>query len=285
MKNNKNNKNVLNQFLEKVKSNKKYKTISEDIVLEEIKKYLKRNTNLKLEQQINKKSISEIRKQLHLLYSSFQTKKKKKIKDYFNQLKQSKSKKELIEITNKLLSTTLSTKERLECYNQIYKQIFKITNKPKTIIDLGAGFNIFSFPYMGLNKLTYYSYDINKEDIKLINQYIDIIKPRGLSGKAEILNIKDIKQLQKLPKSDIIFLFKVIDIIDKKDHKPSEQLITYLFKQKKAKNIVISFATRTITRRKMNFPIRKWFELMLKRNNLKFKTIKTSNEIFYITYR
>jgi len=80
--------------------------------------------------------------------------------------------------------------------------------------------------------------------------------------------------------SDVIFLFKVIDIIDKKNHKHSEQLIKQLLQ--KTKFIVASFATKTITRKNMNFPNRKWFELMLNRNSIKFKNIKTDNEIYYI---
>ena len=32
----------------------------------------------------------------------------------------------------------------------------------------------------------------------------------------------------------------------------------------------------------MNKPKRKWFELMLERNNLKFKKFKTDNEVFYV---
>jgi hypothetical protein len=32
----------------------------------------------------------------------------------------------------------------------------------------------------------------------------------------------------------------------------------------------------------MNFPNRKWFELMLERNSLKFQIITTDNEIFYV---
>ncbi len=282
MKNKKIHKNILIKLLKKVKQNKKYNSISDEIVLDEIQKYLNENLEIGPITSINKQTISEIRKQLHFSYSSFQTKKKRKISKYLEELKQAKTKKQILEITNPLLSTTLSTKERINSYLEIYKKIFNITNKPKIITDLGAGFNIFSFPYMNLDKLTYYSYDIDKEDIKLINQYLDILN-NNLSGKAAILNLRNLKEISSLPSSDIIFLFKTIDILDKpnKNHKSSEGLIKYLL-ENKTDYIVASFATKTITRKKMNFPTRKWFELMLKRNNLKFQTIRTDNEIFYV---
>lgn len=267
--------NIIQELLEKVKSNKKYQSISDEIVLNEIKNYLEKNPIDK----ITKENISEIRNQLHKSYSSFQTKKKNKIKKYLEELKQNPNN---LDITNKLLSVTLSTKERLPYYKEIYKQIFEITGTPKSITDLGAGFNIFSFPLMHLNNLTYYSYDIDEEDIIIINDYIKIMKKNGLIGEAKILDLRNKEKISHLPYIDVIFLFKLIDIIDKENHKPGEELIKQL--TKKTRYIVASFATKTITRKKMNYPNRKWFELMLNRLNLDFKKFNTDNEVFYIIY-
>lgn len=264
------NNSIIQELLSKVKSNKKYSSISDEIVLNEINSYLKKN-QIKDLSNISKSDISEIRKSLHRLYSSYQTKHKNKIQDYLNELD-----------TNSLLSTTLSTKERLQDYEDLYKKIFNITGKPKIITDLGSGFNVFSFPFMNLNELTYYSYDINEKDIDYLNQYYEIMKSRGLRGKAEILNSQNLEKIRNIPKSEIIFMFKLIDLIDKKHKKTSEELINYLLKNNKTKFIVASFATATLTRKPMNLPKRKGFELMLERIGLKFQTIKTKNEIFYI---
>lgn len=277
---------MLQEILRQVKENKKYKTITDSVVKKEIQDYLKSNKIKK----ITKQDIKNIRSKLHKIYSSFQTKKKNKKYIYINNLKKLlynknpsyKNIKDIEEINNNLLSITISTKERIKDYKEIYKQIFKITGKPKTIVDLGSGLNPLSYPYMNLKKLNYYSYDIDEEDIKFFNEYFKIMKTKGLNGKASIINLKDLKEISNLPSSDIIFLFKVIDIINQseKDYKLSEELIKILLT--KSKYIVASFATKTITRKKMNYPNRKWFELMLKRNNLKFQTINISNEIFYV---
>lgn len=269
---------LINNFLIEIKKNKKYSSISDEIIVGEIKNYINKN-KIKDTNNVTKGDIKEIRNRLHKSYASFQTKKKNKINIYLEELKKDLSNPA---ITNKLLSIALSTKERINDYSSIYNLIFEITGKPKSIIDLGAGFNIFSFPLMNLPSLTYYSYDLNKEDINHINNYISIMKNKGLTGNANILDVRNKKQISNLPSSDILFMFKLLDIIDKENHKPSEELLTNLFKNKKAKFIVASFATKTLTRKKMNHPHRKWFELMLERNNLKFKKIKTYNEIFYI---
>ena len=54
-----------------------------------------------------------------------------------------------------------STKERLRYYPRLYEQIFKITGKPQTILDLGSGINPFSFNYMNLRNCHYYAYDLS----------------------------------------------------------------------------------------------------------------------------
>jgi 16S rRNA (guanine(1405)-N(7))-methyltransferase len=266
----------MQELIKTIKANKKYKSISDEIVLDEIKKYLKSKPSNSVKQ-----IVKDIRKELHLSYASFQTRKKSKRDDYLIELQ--KNPDALIDLTKKLLSITLSTKERLEDYRGLYQKIFTITRNPKTIIDLGCGLNPVSFPFMNLNSLVYYAFDIDNEDIRFLNNYFEIMKQRGLEGKAEILNLNNKEKVSELPLADIIFLFKVIDIIDKKDHRPSEELINSLIK--KAKFIVASFATKTITRKKMNFPNRKWFELMLGRNNLRFKIIETDNEIFYAVFK
>ena len=265
----------INNLLTQVKSNKKYSSIADEIILQEINNYLNKNKITK----ISKQDIKEIRNSLHKSYASFQTRKKNKISIYLNELRNNSNNKQII---NRLLSTTLSTKERLDNYSDIYNQIFKITGLPKTIIDLGCGLNPFSYPLMNLDSLNYYAYDINQEDINNLNEYFKIMKTTGLNGKAAILDIRNLSKISSLPSSDIVFLFKVIDIIDKENHKPSEELIVKLINENKAKFIVASFATATLTRKPMNNPHRKWLELMLNRNNLNFQTIKTENEIFYV---
>ena len=262
----------IHQILQQVKSNKKYKSISNEIVLNEIKKYIKKNPN----ETLNKSMIKEIRKNLHRLYSTYSSKKNKRNK-LLEQLKINPNNKGII---NQILKTFISANERLEDYQNVYKNIFEITGKPKSIIDLGCGLNPLSFSFMNLNQLNYYAYDIDEEDIKFINDYFNIIKSKGLNGKAQILDVRNQNSVSKLPTSDIIFMFKLIDLIDINNHKTSEELIKILIK--KTKFIVASFATKTITRKQMNFPNRKWFELMLNRIKLKFQTFSIKNEIFYV---
>jgi 16S rRNA (guanine(1405)-N(7))-methyltransferase len=266
-------KGIIPDFLKQVKKNKKYSSIADEIILEEISNYLKKN---KIE-KITKQDIKEIRKNLHRIYSSYIRGKKSKRNKILEELKNSPDNLEMI---NRILATAVSTKERLDCYPKIYSEIFRLTIQPRTIMDIGCGLNPVSYLYMNLKELNYYAYDIDNEDIDFLNDFFQIQKPFGLNGKAQILNARNLKEISHLPSTDIVFLWKLIDLINTKNSKPSEELIKILIN--KTRFIVASFATRTIGGKPMNLPRRKGFELMLERNNLKFQTIKISNEIFYV---
>lgn len=264
--------NLKENLLFEIKKNKKYSTISDNIINEEIESYLKKN-NL---EKITKQDIKEIRKSLHRLYSSYLRGKKSKRNKLLDELSENSDNLDMIKT---ILMTAVSAKERINYYNEIYQKIFEITSTPKIIVDIGAGLNPISFPYMNLKKLDYYSYDIDNEDIYFLNEFFKIMAPYGVNGKAELINARNIKELEAIPNSDIIFLWKLLDLIDSKKFR-SEDIIKLLIK--KTKFIVASFATRTIGGKKMQFSNRIGFELMLKRLNLKFNSFKIPNEVFYI---
>ena len=170
-----------------------------------------------------------------------------------------------------------STKERLLFYSELYKKIFKIAGKPKSILDLGCGINPLSFVFMNLEKVNYHAYDINKDEIKLIDSFFKILNKKNKEIKA-IAQVKDITKL-KFPKTDIAFLFKITDILDKgKGHKKTEEII----KKIPAKHIIISFPTLTMSGKKMTAPRRKWMEWMCKRLRYEYQILEYSNELFYV---
>jgi len=261
-------------ILKEIKQSKKYKTLSEEVINEEIQKYLKRNPNH--ERYKDKKILKDIKTELHKIYGSFQTNSRGKREKYLEELKISPDN---IELAKKILLTNSSTKERLENYEEIYKKVFEITGKPTSILDLGCGLNPFSFLMMKLDKLDYYAYDIDNADISLLNDYFFNIKEK-ITGKAETINLAtmDESEIKNLPRVDVCFMFKLVDVLDRKDHKQSEKIISNL----NSNWIVVSFSKRTLTGQMMNFPYRGWIERMLERVGLEFKILDFENEVFYV---
>ena len=188
-----------------------------------------------------------------------------------------------MEITKTLLATTVSTKERLNYYESVYKHIFEITGDPSTIIDIGAGINPLSFPFMDLDFVNYHAYDIDEKDVTFLNEYFKIMREE-IDGCAEILDVRSAKT-EYFPHADIVFLFKVVDLLDTKKKKYSYELIRGLLESNKANYIIASFATKTLTRKKMNLQRRVGFEKALARLNFQWKDFSIENEIFYVIYR
>lgn len=256
----------MSSLLEEIKKSKKYKHISEDIINKHILIYKKKNP--KYEEFKEKRILKEIKAELHKIYGSFQLKSKRKREKFLE-------KGDLLSI----LKTNKSTKERLNDYDLLYKQIFDITGKPKKIIDLGSGINPVSYRYM-LVKAEYSAYDIDEEDVNFLNRFFNFM---NIKGKAEIMDISNLDNLANLPEADICFMFKVIDVIEKahgKGHKLAEKIIKILMK--KCKFIVVSFPLMTIGGDKMRHGYRGWVERMLMRNEIGFRVVRTYNEIFYI---
>jgi 16S rRNA (guanine(1405)-N(7))-methyltransferase len=251
-----------------IKSSKKYKDISEEIIKQEVENYLKKNP--KIDKRDEKIILKEIKSKLHRIHGGFRISAKKtedylQAEDYFG-----------------LLRTNRSTNERLDFYKEAYKEIFNITGTPRSILDLGCGLNPLSIIFMNLDltKINYYAHDINEAEIFIINRFF---KNKKIQGKAEILDLTSSENLQKLPKADICFMFKLLDILEEKGHKYAEELITKLIK--KSNFIVVSFATITLGGRKMEYAARGWIERMLDRVGLRFEKLEFNNEIFYVISR
>jgi 16S rRNA (guanine(1405)-N(7))-methyltransferase len=177
------------------------------------------------------------------------------------------------EIITHLLATHASTNERLPFYDKVYRQIFAITGKPETVLDIGCGLNPLSYPD---SDATYIGVDIDRNLCSAVDKYFGIA---GIEGECKIVDVKGMEQIRKLPKSDVAFVFKLLELIEKGEgHKLSELLIKAL----PAKWVVASFPTMTSSEKPMRQPRRAWIELMLKRLNYEYKTFSIPNEIFYI---
>jgi len=260
---------LLSDIIKKIKQKKQLQNLDDSIVKEQVKLYLKKNS---LTLNLNKKQFSNllktIRKKLHETYGVFQLNLKKRYL-YFEQLKQNPTS---LELHNKILSTNASTKERLPIYPTLYKKIFQLTIKPKSILDLSSGLNPFSYPYMKLKNIKYIATELTKKDCKFIQDYFKLKKIKGTTIKL------DLKKTKSFPKTDITFIFKTFHTLEKNSFKLAEEIL----KKIKSKYIIVSFPVKTISNKKMNFPYYPGFERLLKRLKLKYKKLLLKNELFFI---
>lgn len=170
---------------------------------------------------------------------------------------------------NELLMTHTSTSERMEFYPKLNDLLREL--KIKSILDLGCGLNPIA---LAKSEIKYYASDINKEELSLIEIFF---KKNKISGKVFICDLRKDDSFS-LPKADICLLFKVLDIIEKKSHKLAENIIL----KSPCKYLLISFATKKLSGKPMNFPERRWLELLINRLGYSYKTFSSNNEIFYL---
>ena len=246
-----------------------------------LERYLDKNPNLvqglfNPRSAVYKQTVKEVRSRLRRGYGVFRKERKSPLLSHLveSYLKSPLLKKS--ERLNNILSAHSSTKERLDFYPKLYGQLWEMSGKPLKILDLGCGINPFSIPLMGLSSMEYYAYDLSNVEVELLNKFFTLLqkksKIRGLAQAA------DITQEKSFPKVEVVFLFKMTDILDQgRGHKKSEQLIKSL----DCKWVVVSFPTLTMSGQRMNYPRRRWIELMVKRLGYEYKLLEFPNEIFY----
>lgn len=248
--------NMYELLIKKIKEKKPLNNLDDSLIEEKIINFLKLNPkinkSLDLNNEKNKefiKILKSIRNNLNKHYGIFW-------------------------LSNTIsLESHKSTKERLNFYPELYRKIFALTGKPKTILDISSGLNPLSFEFTNLPKSTkYIATELSKQDCEILNNFF---QKNQINGEAIQI---DLTKTQSFPKADVVFLFKVFDSVEEKGHKLAELIINNL----KANYAVISFATITTKNQKMNFPNRGWIERLLERLKLTYKKLNFGNEVFYI---
>jgi hypothetical protein len=160
-----------------------------------------------------------------------------------------------------------STEERQDFYPILINKIKELN--PSSILDLGCGLNPLKVAKQGVY---YYAYDIDEKSINLVESFFNKNK---IKGEAKVV---DIRQESTFPRVDLCLIFKVLDVIDEKNHKNSESLINKI----NTKYFIISFPTKTLSNKPMRHPQRGWIEHLLSRLGYNFEFFSSKNEIFYL---
>lgn len=223
--------------------------------------------------------LKSIRADLHAVYGTFQEQLAARSKA-FEGLKLAYQKKNLsaiLELHKKILSTHTSTRERLQIYPILYKQLFAKTGMPKVLLDISCGLNPFSYPWIG-SKLVYNASEVTQEDCRMVMEYFKIAGIQGEVIQLDILNHSE--RLRDLH-GDVCFLWKVLDTLEYLERNCSRRILPLLNVQ----CLVVSFSTKTLSGKHMKKTRRLWFEKICNDNNWIFSIKEFENELFYVVKR
>lgn len=275
---------LIRDIVKRLKEKRILKSLSDEFVEEQVELYFEKNlpTRKVLEKHPKpfkskefKRVLKDLRKKLHDVYGVFILDKKdlSLLKEYLKKTKEIDA--EALDLHKNILLTHKSTAERFDFYPSVYENIFKLTGKPKSILDLACGLNPMSFPWMGLKEVDYFASELTEEDSRFIQDYFDMMKKySGLNGKAFPIDLLKMKQL---PKTDVCFLFKVLDSLEDLERDISKKVLQKI----PAKFVVVSFPTMSIGGKN---PIRQrgWFFRVLRQLGYSAENFEIENEIFYI---
>lgn len=198
-------------------------------------------------------------------------------------LKNADSKKKQ-EIINKILESHQSTFERKNSYNALYSKIlenYSNKNNLKKILDLGCGYNPFSYQYLSLAP-EYFAVDINKEDAEFIQEFFSLTKIKGKCVTLDLTEDKNMKIIDAESKnSDICLALKLLDSLESKKRGASKTLLMNI----NSDLIVVSFALKTISGKNNIEGKRTWFWKIIEEGNYFVEEFDLENEKYYLLKR
>jgi len=143
--------------------------------------------------------------------------------------------------------------------DKIYDLIFEITKKPKSVLDLGCGYSPSYFPFKDIK---YYCVDIGEDYIKDKGFIFDLLHD----------------DYNKLPKVDVVFLFRVLESLEFLKRNISKDIISKL----KCKYVIVSFDKKSLSGKGIKKKGRSWFRRILNELNLEYEVFDYENEIFFV---
>jgi len=249
----------------KILDKKDIKSIDENILNKIYFEEKKKNKDLfekVKEKKFNSKSkeykefVKIVRKKLREIYGVF-------FKNPFSPFQKKKLLESLDEKTiDKILLSHVSTKERFEYFEEVYRKIFLVTGVPKKVLDLGCGFNPFSYFKIG-KEVEYIASDISQENMNFINEFFKLKKIKGKTLAADLTDEKDVKKISDISNDcEVVFMFKLLDSLESIKKKSSEFLLTNI----KSKYVVVSFPKESISGKNKIKSERIWFKKILEKN-------------------
>lgn len=267
----------IDQLVSDVRDKKELENFSEEYILRYARSLLAKNKKLR-EEFKNKalkkeydKLIKDIREKARRIYGAFITKKYGQREQLLKEEKY-----------GALLDLHVSTKERKKQYENIFSKLTQDTFVPGTILDLACGFNPIAAEILHTiteKRVTYIAVDLCEEDVAFLNRYFEQSDACSKNSRAFACDLSDENELKDIGlNADWCLLWKALEPLEE-----SHENITYdLLKKIRARRIIASFSTLTLSRKRMNNPQRGWFEKVLKNLKLAYRTYEIGDEIFYV---
>lgn len=250
------------ELIKKITSKKEFSQLPEEDVLLVFRQFDKGNLT-------DEEKVKLARDLLRKVYTAFLSQKLLNFKD---------------KNTEWFLNKHLSTRERIPYYGQIYKKILEGLPEKVNIYDLGCGTNGFSYPYFKRA-----GFEANYKGVEAVGQIVETQEKffeKEKQKKASFLHesLFDIERIKRIIKEDkgvkVAFLFKVIDSLEMIKHDYSKRFLDEITPL--VDRVAVSFATRSMMKRKKFFADRTWIKKFINSNFNLINSFELGNEEYLI---
>jgi 16S rRNA (guanine(1405)-N(7))-methyltransferase len=249
----------------KIITSKKYSSLYPKTVLRIVKDCLSKYP----EKEVEKKA----RQLLHQIWGIFYP-----TRPDFNKLLKAfgakiKNREDVKEAVWSILKLHASTKERTPILNDFYRRIFKITGRPKTIVDLASGLNPLTYFWLP-EGIEYHGFDIDREQAQFLTAIFKLLKVNRVKiGLGDVF-------VDRFPKADVVFLLKILPLIRQQQKTQSLEIL----EKQNARHLVVSFPTKTVSGREKGMAefYAKQFEELIREKPWAIKKIFFPTELVFV---
>jgi len=238
----------LEELVSSVLESSKYRNVCEDLIRKIGRRELSKGQNVKT-------AVKATKNKLHQIGGAYFLK-KPNYDSWLKKLKEAKSQGEDLfrDVCAEIMSYHQSTRERLKILDQFYTRIFAFLPPVRSIMDVACGFNPLSIHWMPVpNDVKYYAYDVYKDLIDFINNFMAICDVQGCADVREV--IQDTPQ----ERTDVAFLLDTIPCLEQIERWAGLKVLEAV----NSDFLVVSFPVKSLCGREKN--MRKHYETAFNR--------------------
>jgi len=225
-------KKQLDQLVRAVLKSSKYRNVCEDLIKNIGMRELSKRKNLKI-------AIKSTKNKLHQIGGAYFLKKPNYgfWLEKLGKAKRSENKDLFRKTCAEIMSYHYSTRERLNILDEFYTRIFSLVPPVQSIMDVACGFHPLSIPWMPMSeKVTYYAYDVYKDMIRFLNEFMVIDNVRGYA------EVRDVIQHAPEISTDLAFILNTIPCLEQIEKLAGLKILESI----NAKFLAVSFPAQTL---------------------------------------
>ena len=185
-----------------------------------------------------KAAVKATQRRLHQAYGAFeQAFDEEKALCRLTAAYRSSSAEEVRAVCRQMLALHQSTRERLPAIERFYREIWAVTGRPRTLLDLGCGLNPLALPWMALEQgARLFALDIDQQRIAWLNRYLVV------AGMEPLARCQDVLVCPPCDPADVALLLKMSPTLERQEPGSTARLIEGLH----APHIVVTFAVKSL---------------------------------------